>query len=211
MEWLKKILEANGLTEPEKVIEAAKKAIAEHYVPKADFNMKNDEVKRLTETVEERDQQLSELQKSVGNAEAMKKRITEITEKNKADEEAWTAERKQLVLQHTVDLALLEAGAHNPKTTKPLVDMTVISVTENGTLVGLSEQLEKLKEEHGYLFGDTEIGKRGKTPPDGSDKTPAGGKNPWSKEHYNLTEQGRLLRSDPEKARQLAKQAGITI
>ena len=34
-------------------------------------------------------------------------------------------------------------------------------------------------------------------------------KNPFSKEHLNLTEQGRLFKENPIKARQLAAQAGI--
>ena len=35
------------------------------------------------------------------------------------------------------------------------------------------------------------------------------GNNPWAKGNVNLTEQGRLIRNDPELARQFAKQAGI--
>lgn len=34
------------------------------------------------------------------------------------------------------------------------------------------------------------------------------GTNPWSGEHWNMTEQGRIMNSDPSKAEQLAKQAG---
>lgn len=33
-------------------------------------------------------------------------------------------------------------------------------------------------------------------------------KNPWTKEHWNLTEQGRIYREDPEKAKRLAAEAG---
>ena len=35
-----------------------------------------------------------------------------------------------------------------------------------------------------------------------------GGKNPWSAEHWNMTEQGKLVQSDRAKAEQLAKAAG---
>lgn len=39
-----------------------------------------------------------------------------------------------------------------------------------------------------------------------------GGKNPWSAEHWNLTEQGNYMRAHGrEKAEQLAKQAGTTV
>lgn len=47
----------------------------------------------------------------------------------------------------------------------------------------------------------------------GNPANPAGGgnsgqKNPWLKEHWNLTEQGRITRESPEKARQLRAAAG---
>ena len=46
------------------------------------------------------------------------------------------------------------------------------------------------------------------------DTPPAGGgqisnKNPFSKEHFNLTEQGKLIRENPEQAKQLMIQAGV--
>jgi len=42
-------------------------------------------------------------------------------------------------------------------------------------------------------------------PPSGG--TPPSGKNPWSKEHFNLTEQGKIINSDPALATQLQAQA----
>lgn len=45
---------------------------------------------------------------------------------------------------------------------------------------------------------------RGTTPAKGEQP---GFKNPFSKEHLNLTEQGRLIREEPEKAKALQKQA----
>lgn len=42
-------------------------------------------------------------------------------------------------------------------------------------------------------------------------KTGGGGANPWSNEHWNMTEQGRLYRENPTRAEQMAKSAGTTI
>jgi len=36
-------------------------------------------------------------------------------------------------------------------------------------------------------------------------------RNPWMKEHHNLTEQGRILRENPQLAERLSKEAGIKI
>lgn len=38
-----------------------------------------------------------------------------------------------------------------------------------------------------------------------------GGNNPWTHANWNLTEQGKIVRADPKKAEQLAKQAGTTV
>lgn len=38
-----------------------------------------------------------------------------------------------------------------------------------------------------------------------------GGNNPWSAEHWNMTEQGKIYTANPKKAEQLAAQAGTSI
>jgi hypothetical protein len=43
-----------------------------------------------------------------------------------------------------------------------------------------------------------------------SDKTDPG-YNPWKKETWNLTEQSKIFRADPDRARNLARQAGATL
>lgn len=37
------------------------------------------------------------------------------------------------------------------------------------------------------------------------------GKNPWLKDHWNVTEQTRLFRAKPEEAKRLAKEAGVNL
>jgi hypothetical protein len=39
----------------------------------------------------------------------------------------------------------------------------------------------------------------------------SGGKNPWSAEHWNVTEQGKLYKQNPTQADQMARSAGTTI
>ena len=45
----------------------------------------------------------------------------------------------------------------------------------------------------------------------GGSKTPGGGNNPWTAEHWNLTEQGKILTTNRSRAEQLAKSAGTSI
>ncbi|MDY4280856.1 MAG: DUF6651 domain-containing protein [[Pasteurella] mairii] len=45
----------------------------------------------------------------------------------------------------------------------------------------------------------------------GSGAADLGFKNPWTKEHWNMTEQGKLFKASPEKAKHLADQAGYKL
>ena len=54
-------------------------------------------------------------------------------------------------LDSAVNMALVEAKAKNPKLAKAALDMSVIKL-DGENLLGLSEQLDKLKESDGYLF-----------------------------------------------------------
>lgn len=58
-------------------------------------------------------------------------------------------EKFSMALQH----ALQVAGAKNAKAVQALISMEGLHL-ENGTIAGLSEQLDELKKENGYLFED---------------------------------------------------------
>ena len=45
----------------------------------------------------------------------------------------------------------------------------------------------------------------------GGGDQPGGGPNPFSRQNWNLTDQGRIVRENPEKANRLAKHAGTTV
>lgn len=67
----------------------------------------------------------------------------------------------------------------------------------------------KAREEWGGAFKAAGTSGSGARPDNTGVK--GGGKNPWSKEHWNLTEQGRLAREKPEEAKRLAAAAGYTL
>lgn len=56
-----------------------------------------------------------------------------------------------LKLDSAVNMALVGAKAKNPKLAKAALDMSVIKL-DGENLLGLSEQIDKLKESDGYLF-----------------------------------------------------------
>ena len=75
----------------------------------------------------------------------------------------------------------------------------------DGRPVGVEEVLKPLKESSPHLFKKA----GGYDPAAGG--SPSGATNPWKKETFNLTEQGRILKQDPAQARELAAAAGVKI
>lgn len=87
-----------------------------------------------------------------------------------------------------------------------LFDTDKITVDETGRVSGVDEQLTAMQESKKFLFKTNEVQ---------VDYTPRSGKtksiNPFAKDTFNLTEQGKLLKDDPEKAKALAAEAGTII
>lgn len=108
-------------------------------------------------------------------------------------------------LDNRVVAILAEQGAHNPHDALRLV-RDQLKLDENGNPVAvdgyneipMDQWVERLKNERGYLFKAPTI--KGSGAPVGvrasSNEVPLGTKNPFTREHFNLTEQSRLYRTD---------------
>lgn len=174
-------------------------------IPKSRLDDKIDEVNDYKRQLADRDTQLKELQtKATGNEELQ----SEITRLQQENEQAKADFESQLTLKD-FDFALTEAlrnaKAKNPTAVKALLNLETIKLV-NGQLVGFDEQITPLKASDDYLFFAD--GLRGNTPPNPNGGGGKPDKNPFSKEHWNLTEQGRLFREEPEKAKQLQASVG---
>ncbi len=55
-----------------------------------------------------------------------------------------------------IRLSILESGVKNEKAIKGFIDDSIIKLNEDGTVVGLKEQLDNIKKENPYLFSDTD-------------------------------------------------------
>lgn len=195
----KEDLIALGLTE-----EQADAVIAGYgqMVPKSRLDAKIQEVNDLKGQIAGYDTQLEELKKV--DAEGLQTKITELQQANENIKTEYEQKLQQREFDYALENALRDAKAKNTVAVKALLKTDAIKLVD-GQFVGLEEQLIALKASDDYLF--VAEGVRGKTPPGGQD----GGKpekNPFSKEHWNLTEQGRLLRENPEKANQYKVLAG---
>ena len=190
---------ALGISEElaKKAAEASKKEL-EGFIPKSRFDEVNEAKKTLEEDVKARDKQLEELKKSNGDNETLQGQIKKLQDSNKAEKERYESELKSLKIANAVKLAV-NGKVHDEDLVAGLM------IDENGGIIGLEEQVKSLQEKKAFLF---------KSEDTGSYKPQNGGKpsnNPFAKETFNLTEQGKLLRENPAQAKEMAAAAGVMI
>jgi len=212
MEFLKALFGDKALTfdELKALVEAAadKIKIANlkdgGYVDKDKFTAKEAELTLTKEQITNANKQIEDFKKL--DVEGIKA----ASEKYKSDYEAAVAKSQadmsKLKFDFALDKALVTAKARNPKAVKALLDVDKLKL-DGDTLIGLKEQLDPIATSDAYLFDTEETDPAVKFVKGGG--APAGGvKNPWLKESLNYTEQGRLLRDDPQKAKAYMAQAG---
>lgn len=214
MEWLKELLKEKGVSDDviQSVVTSAEEKL-KGFIPKHRFDEVNEVKKQLEAELKERDQQLAELKKSVGDNEELKKQIEQLQQENKTKEQEYQARIRDMVVTTAIKLAVA-GDAHDPDLVASLLDRSKIEVDEEGNIKGgLDDQLKALRESKAFLFVQKEQTPqqpqfKGVSPADGREQPSLGIKNPWSKEHFNLTEQARILKENPELAKQLQSQVG---
>lgn len=201
MEWLKAILEKakieDGKLDIDGVMSTVNSEFPKHAVPKTVFNDKVKELSTANETI-------ANLKKSNADNVELQNKIkgyeSEIeTLKTNALNTAKTYALKEQLSKAGVtdtDYLIYKQGG-----------IDKFTFDKDGKPVGVDDILKPLREDKTYSHLFIEKG-GAYTPKGGGNPT---GKNPFSKETWNLTEQGKLLKSNPEQAKTLAAEAGITI
>src|SRR5690606_6805857 len=160
----------------------------------------------LKNQIKDRDTQLEDLAEKAKGNEDLLKQINDLKDLNEKTAKDYQDKLNAQKLEFAIERSLAEAKARNPRAVKALLDTEAIKL-DGDTLLGLEEQLKSLQESDSYLFGDGEpAGLKGRKPNDNSEP-PVTTKNPFSKEHFNLTEQARLYKEDPVLYKQLKAQA----
>ena len=200
MEWLKTILEKAVITDGKLDVEATMKSInaefPKHAVPKQDYNDKVKELNAANTTI-------ADLKKdNENNAELQKKITTYETEITNLKTAAANTQK-----EYALRDKLKEAGVTD-------VDYIIykqggldkFNFDKDGKPIGIDDVLKPMKEASPHLF-KTQQG--GGYVPAGGDNPPA--TNPFAKDTWNMTEQGKLFRENPAQARQLAAAAGVKL
>lgn len=177
------------------------------YVTKERFNEVNEAKKALDEQVKERDKQLNDLKKSTGDVEGLKTKIEELQTANKTAMTEYESKLKDLQFTNAIKLAIADK-AQDVDLVAGLFDKSKLILSDDGKIAGLDEQVKTLQENKSFLF-KLVSGKPGYNPNGGDGGNP--NQNPFKKETFNLTEQGKLLKENPAQAKAMAAEAGITI
>lgn len=144
-----------GLSEDvaEKVAAASAEEL-KGYIPLKRFEEVNTAKKHAEETVAERDQQIESLKSSAGDAEKLKTQIEDLQKANKQKDSEHAAEIRKLKLDAAIDSALTAAKAKNLKAVRALLDLDKAELSDDGTVKGIDEQIQKLKgaDDSKFLF-----------------------------------------------------------
>ncbi|WP_413778125.1 phage scaffolding protein [Caproicibacterium sp. XB1] len=162
----------------EKVAAESAKELKE-YVKKSDYDTLSNEKAQLEKDVKTRDGQIEQLKKA--DPEKLQQTITDLQTQNATDKAAYEKQLKEQKVDAAVQLALAGSGALNAKAVRALleVDPEKAEFAEDGSLKGLSEQIQALQkaEDSKMLFKDANAKPvlKGFKPAEGSDRTPESG------------------------------------
>lgn len=206
MDWLKELLKKAGIPEDklDSTITDINKELPKYFIPKDKYNEVAEAKKKLEADIAERDKQLEDLKKAAGTSEELKKQIEQLQAENKKAGEEWQAKMAQMQLDFAIEKALAAAKAKNAKAVKALLDLEKVKL-DGEQLLGLDDQLKELQKSDAYLFGESGKVGSGTNPPGAG----TGEVNPWKKDSWNLTQQGKILLEDPAKATRMKAEAGI--
>lgn len=193
----KEDLVAKGLSEEHaQIVVDAWNETMKGFIPKTRFDEVNEQLKTANATLET-------LKKDNKDNEALQAEVTKY--KNRVTELETSAANIQK--EYALKDKLKEAGVTDADyVIYKQGGLDKFSFDKDGKPIGIDDVLKPLKETSPHLFKSQQTG--GYNPAGGSG---APASNPFAKETWNMTEQGKLLRSDPAQARQLAAASGVKL
>lgn len=135
------------------------------YVPKSRLDAKIGELNTATQTITTLNASIKTLEAQVKDDDKAKETIQSL----QTDLDNYKKALKDSQIDSALQLCAVENKAHDAKDLKGFLDMGKISISENGEVIGIKEQVESLKKEKAYLFEASE-----------SEPQQQGGKSPFN-------------------------------
>lgn len=175
-----------------------------NFIPKTRFDEVNNEKNDYKKQIGERDKQLEALKTKATGNETLTAEIERLKGENEKTKTDYEAKIQQMNFNSKLDSTLSGLKAKNSKAVKALLNLDNVKL-DGENFLGLNEQIEALKKSDPYLFEVKDNAGGGGFNPPGAGGTK---KNPWAKETFNLTEQGKIFKENPALAQQLMNSAG---
>lgn len=157
------------------------------------------ELEEVKKQLKEANYTITDLKKSNADNEALQAKVKEYEDTIKTQKADYEAKVRNLTLDNAIEKALSNAGAKHIDLLSTKIDREKLKIETDGKVTGLDEQISAYKESYKDLFTRKIEGRDPNN--NGGGKPPVN--NPWSKEHFNLTQQAKILRENPELANQL--------
>lgn len=176
-----------------------------NWFPKEKFDTVNEDNKNLKQQIADRDTQLEDLKKV--DAEGLQAKINELQQQNDNTKTEYEEKLQKQAFDHKLEQALVTANVYNPKAVKGLLNLDSIKL-DGDKLLGFDDQINGLKESDPNQFKQETKPNSPTIVAPGNPNGGTGGANPFSKDSWNLTEQGKLYKENPDLYNALKAQAG---
>lgn len=124
----------------------------------------------------QRDQDLASLTEKAQGSDALSAQLEEMKTQYAAERQNLEQQLAQNRLDNGITVALMQSQARDVAAVKAMLDLSKVAVGEDGTVTGLSDQLEALKQEKAWAFGGEQL----------TQYTPKDGKEPADAFHFNF-------------------------
>lgn len=176
----------NGEVDAQKVIDAVDESKS-GMVPRSRLNDKTEEIKDLQTEIENRDKQISQLEKSAKDESEIQKELEQVKQQN-AD---WQNKYQQSQLNNAIKLAVAK-DANDADDVLALLNKEGLELQDDNTVKGLDDAVNQLREAKPYLFVDNKP--TGRTPNDGV--SPQGGLTQEQFDNMSVAERTDLFVND---------------
>lgn len=176
----------NGEVDAQKVIDAVDESKS-GMVPRSRLNDKTEEIKDLQTEIENRDKQISQLEKSVKDESEIQKELEQVKQQNAG----WQNKYQQSQLNNAIKLAVAK-DANDADDVLALLNKEGLELQDDNTVKGLDDAVNQLREAKPYLFVDNKP--TGRTPNDGV--SPQGGLTQEQFDNMSVAERTDLFVND---------------
>ena len=193
--------------ETAKKLEEASLEELKGYIPKSRFDEVNEAKKKLEDDLKTQVEELEKLKESVKESAGDTDKLRGQIEQLQTDLKNQQTESVNMAKTYALKEELAKAGVLDADyIIYKAGGLDKFNFDKENKPVGVEDSLKPYKE-------DTSMNHLFKQKPPYNPSGGSGGNitNPFAKETFNLTEQGRLLRSNPEQARSMAAAAGVTL